>query len=76
MPLSGNDVKYSNLGDYRPKELDKVSVTYINGKRKVTCFCGKEVLHSIVPHLKKDHSDLWDQWKRIQDKSSLEFTDL
>jgi 16S rRNA G966 N2-methylase RsmD len=66
LPLSdNNEVKYGGLGEYRPKELDRLSVTYIDGKRKVTCFCGKEVLQSIVPHLKKDHIDLWDRWKKI-----------
>lgn len=54
-----------SLGKYRPKELDKVSITYIDDERKVTCFCGEEVSHSIVPHLKKEHSDLWDKWKKI-----------
>jgi DNA modification methylase len=60
-----NEIEYGSLGEYRPKELDRVSVTYIDGKRIVTCFCGKEVLRSIVPHLKKDHSDLWDSWKKV-----------
>jgi len=58
-------VKHDSLGKYRPKELDRVSVTYSEGKRKISCFCGEEVLHSIVPHLKKDHEDLWGKWKKI-----------
>lgn len=61
----GKDVKHSSLMEYRPKELDSVFVSYDEGKRKVTCFCGEEVLQSIVPHLKKEHEDLWDKWKKI-----------
>lgn len=63
-PEKNKDIKHS-LGEYRPKELDRVFVTYEDGKRKVTCFCGKEVMHSIVPHFKKGHEDLWVEWKKI-----------
>lgn len=77
MELKGKskDIKYLGLEEYRPKELDRVFVTYEDGKRKVTCFCGKEVLHSIVPHFKKEHMDLWDEWKKIfVDLSSLGYS--
>lgn len=59
------DIKHSNMEKYRPKELDRVFVMYEAGKRKVVCFCGKEVMHSIVPHFKKEHEDLWKKWKKM-----------
>lgn len=48
---------------YRPPELDDVTVTYVDGKRVVTCFCGDKVSYSIVPHLKKKHESQWQDWK-------------
>lgn len=63
--LNNNIAKSDILRKYRPKELDRVFVTYTQGKRQITCFCGEEIRHSIVPHLKKDHEDLWGNWKNI-----------
>ena len=50
--------------EVRPKVLESISVLYRDGKRVISCFCGNEILRSIVPHLKKDHSQLWDKWVR------------
>jgi len=51
---------------YRPAELENVKVEYnSSGKRTVTCFCGEKITYSIVPHLKKCHSSLWDEWTKI-----------
>jgi hypothetical protein len=51
---------------YRPAELKNVKVEYnSSGKRTVTCFCGEKITYSIVPHLKKCHSSLWDEWTKI-----------
>ena len=47
----------------RPKELDKTIVEYNKGKRTITCFCGEKVSYSIVPHLKKCHTEKWRDWK-------------
>ena len=49
---------------YRPVELSRVSVTYKDGRRFITCFCGEEVSHSIVPHLKKCHREKWQDWEK------------
>lgn len=48
----------------RPPELDKVSVTYSDQGRVVTCFCGQHVNRSIVPHLKSQHPEKWETWVR------------
>ena len=50
---------------YRPVELSRVSVTYRDGRRFITCFCGEEVSHSIVPHMKKCHWEKWQAWLEI-----------
>ncbi len=33
-----------------------------SNKRVVTCFCDKEISRSIVPHIKRDHPEVWAQW--------------
>jgi SAM-dependent methyltransferase len=40
--------------------LRKVRVNYKDDERIVTCFCGDEVKRSLVPHLKKEHRQLWE----------------
>ena len=51
--------------DYqRPSELDDIIVDYDESGRRVTCFCGRLLRRSIVPHLKADHPDLWAEWAR------------
>ena len=51
--------------DYqRPSELDDIIVDYDESGRRVTCFCGRILRRSIVPHLKADHPDLWAEWAR------------
>lgn len=57
-PILNNGLKY------RPKELDSIQVKYTGGKRFVTCFCGKEVTQSIVPHVKRSHAKTWNKWVR------------
>ncbi len=52
-----------DLLKHRPKLLDKVTVEYPDGKRLITCFCGKEVNKTIVPHFRKDHPKIWQKWK-------------
>lgn len=47
---------------YRPRELDNVTVAYSEGERIVTCFCGDKVSRSIVPHLKTKHPEEWNEW--------------
>ncbi len=46
----------------RPPELDSVTIHREGGRRYVDCFCGKRILRSIVPHLKKEHVGLWEDW--------------
>ena len=49
--------------EHRPSELKNVKVEYDgSGKRMVTCFCGEKIPYSIVPHLKKCHTSLWEDW--------------
>jgi len=44
------------------EEIKNIEIKYENGKRKCKCYyCGKEVTHSIVPHLKKEHPKKWDE---------------
>ena len=49
----------------RPPELDNITVHYQDDARWVTCFCTKTVAQSIVPHLKRDHSEKWAEWTRL-----------
>jgi len=65
LPGMKKDIKLDDLVEYRPKELDHVFVSYVQGRRRVKCFCGEEVLRSIVPHFRKEHEDLWVEWKKI-----------
>ncbi len=48
--------------EFRPKDLDKVIVTYRDGKRSVTCFCGEIVDRSIVKHFQTRHPQKWSHW--------------
>lgn len=54
-----------DLEQYGPTETQNISVSYVDGKRIITCFCGEEVKQSIVPHLKAKHKDKWEEWKRV-----------
>jgi len=47
---------------HRPAELDHVLVQYGPHGRSVKCFCGDEVLRSIVPHFKTRHPKEWREW--------------
>lgn len=47
---------------YRPPQLDAITVEYEEHRRLVRCFCGEQVTHSIVPHLRAKHTVLWDEW--------------
>ena len=46
----------------RPPILDNVFVVHRDNQRVVHCFCGQEVIRSIVPHLKNEHPELWTDW--------------
>ena len=46
----------------RPMVLESVAVRYEGKKRVISCFCGREVTRSIIPHMKRDHSMTWGQW--------------
>ncbi len=54
-----------DLEEYRPTETQNISVSYVDGKRIIVCFCGEEVKQSIVPHLKAKHKEKWGEWKRV-----------
>ena len=70
MPVDdGFSVGINPPNDIRPEELEATTVWFRNGKRTVACFCGREISRSIVPHLKRDHSQIWSNWVR-------QFTDL
>ena len=44
------------------EKLDKIEISYEDGQRKVRCFCGKTLNRTIVPHLKRDHPEEWENW--------------
>jgi DNA modification methylase len=46
------------------EDLKRIDVTYDQDDvRWVTCFCGKACKISLIPHLKKEHPDKWEQWR-------------
>jgi hypothetical protein len=46
-------------------DIEKIKVNYDdNDNRTVTCFCGKVVPISLLAHLKKEHPDKWESWKK------------
>jgi len=45
--------------------LSKMQVTHKDGVRTVTCFCGLEVLRSVVPHIRNEHPEIWEAWKSV-----------
>jgi len=52
------------LATSEQEDLNKIDVSYDqNDVRWVTCFCGKSCRISLIPHLKKDHPDKWEQWR-------------
>lgn len=44
------------------EKLDGIEIFYVNGKRKIRCFCGENLNTTIVPHLRKEHSNQWENW--------------
>ena len=46
----------------RPQLLENTSVLQRNNRRVVRCFCGVELVRSVVPHLKREHPDVWGEW--------------
>ena len=46
----------------RPEALESTAVMHSQEKRVVTCFCGQDILRSIVPHLKREHPETWTEW--------------
>ena len=46
----------------RPELLDSVRVTKTPKERVVVCFCGEHLKRSIVPHMKKRHTEEWTTW--------------
>ena len=55
----------SDMDFHRPLELDSIAVHYRDGSRWVTCFCSKVLPRSVVPHLKKDHPEIWANWTGV-----------
>lgn len=46
-------------------EVDAISINYDNDdNRIITCFCGKKVLKTMLPHLKKEHPEKWEAWRK------------
>jgi len=43
-------------------KLDEIRITYENGCRRVRCFCGRTFNTSIIPHMKREHSEEWEEW--------------
>jgi len=44
------------------ENLDKIEISYEDGQRRVRCFCGKILNRTIIPHLKRDHPEEWENW--------------
>lgn len=65
LKLPGKKESLPKLDKYRPTELNNVLVYYDQGKRRIKCFCGKAVSHSIVPHIKKEHPVVWKKWTTL-----------
>ncbi|MCW4023735.1 MAG: DNA methyltransferase [Candidatus Bathyarchaeota archaeon] len=42
--------------------LQDIKVYYENDSRKIQCFCGKICNRALVPHLKREHPDVWEKW--------------
>jgi DNA modification methylase len=53
------------IENFRPCELDDVTVEYINDQRIIKCFCGESLSRSIVPHFKTKHANKWHEWAEI-----------
>jgi len=56
------------------EDVNNVIVTYDEkDNRLVKCFCGKICKISLVPHLKKEHPEKWEEWRldfvRLKNKS-------
>ena len=67
--IDGRDAR-----DLRPDLLENVIVWHRDQNRVVTCFCGREILRSIVPHMKHDHPGVWWEWvQHFVDLRSLGF---
>ncbi len=47
------------------RPLEKIYVTKRRGKRIIQCFCGAELDKSIVPHIRREHPEIWKEWKKI-----------
>jgi len=47
----------------KPVELLTTKVYYKDQSRRIVCFCGKECSLSILPHLRKEHPDVWNRWR-------------
>ena len=46
----------------RPKALERINVEERCNKRIIRCFCDKELSRSIVPHIRRDHPEVWVEW--------------
>ena len=56
-----NESPFDGIG-LRPALLDSVRVSRTEEGRTVVCFCGDQVKRSIVPHMKRQHKEEWNQW--------------
>lgn len=63
--VEGQSGQTADLSCVRPQSLDSVEVFKSGNSRSVLCFCGESVNRSIVPHMKKSHTDVWREWVRI-----------
>ncbi len=48
---------------HRPIEIGKTKVYYMGQTRRIVCFCGTECKVSILPHLRKEHHAVWNEWR-------------
>lgn len=47
----------------KPIGISETKVYYKDQARRIVCFCGKEYKISILPHMRKEHPDVWEQWR-------------
>jgi hypothetical protein len=45
--------------------LSSIDVKKQNGIRMVRCFCGAQEPRTILPHIKREHPEIWSEWQGI-----------
>src|SRR3972149_2505478 len=54
----------TDLGDYCSLTQDIIVSYSDSGCRTVKCFCGEQCNSSVIPHLSRNHPEIWKVWQR------------